>query len=66
MMIATERQFMFEMTAGSPKQDRSLEFFGLLALQRTPAKKDRRSQPKNAAFAPQHGKIVSQKSLKPR
>lgn len=57
---------MFEMMAGSRKQDRSLEFFGLLALQRTPKKKDNKSRPETVAHQPQRGKIVSQKSLKPR
>jgi hypothetical protein len=66
MMIATERQFMFEMMAGSRKQERMLEFFGLLALRRTPEKKDSKSRPEMAASQPQHGKVVSQKSLKLR
>lgn len=66
MMVATQRQIMFEMTAGSPKQERTLEFFGLLALQRTPEKKNSKSRSETVAPRPHRGPIVSQKSLKPR
>ena len=57
---------MFEMMAGSRKQERTLEFFGLLAVPRTPAKKSSKGRPEVGANLSQRGKIVSQKSLKPR
>ena len=57
---------MFEMMAGSRKQERTLEFFGLLALRRTTEKKDSKSRPEMVAAQRQRGKVVSQKSLKLR
>lgn len=58
---------MFEMMAGSRQQKRTLEFFGLLALQRTPEKQeDQNSRREMNRPQPERAKSLSEKSLKPR